>query len=206
MEKNDPFQLSNGYTAFPEQFRDDNAVQKEEGLLLHALVRACKPKIAVETGSHFGVSSAYIALALRENSFKTNDLPFNEPKKGHLWTCDIQDLGAATNLLPFSDWVTFKVCKGIELPIPGKIDFLFIDGNHEDFEVIGEFNYFKPHLSENAVVVFHDCHEPSDPKTPPQVNAGIKKLGIKTVLIPSLNRMRIYFHGYDTTETKSKAS
>lgn len=189
----DPFQLRDGYTIHPEQFRDSDAITKEEGLFLHALVRAIKPTIAVETGSHKGVSSSYIALALREN------------KLGHLYTCDPAEvLGAAENLRPLSDWVTYTPCKGIDLPIPGKIDFLFIDGYHEKEEVITEWNHFSPHLSDNAVVVFHDAHDPKDQtKLEDYVNGGIKALNLKTIIIPSENRFRLYFHGYDRTDQSS---
>lgn len=175
----------------PETLRDGDAMTKEEGVLMMALVHATKPKVCVETGTHKGVSAAYIAEGLRLNG------------EGHLYTFDPIDWGAAGNLAPLKDWVTFRLQKGKDAEVEGPIDFLFIDGYHQKEAVIEEFMHFLPQLSEHAIVVFHDCWDADYSKLGPgeiaaaDVNGAIRELetglkGFKTTWIPTKNAMRIW--------------
>ena len=69
------------------------------------------------------------------------------------------------------------------------VDFLFVDGFHEEEHVLAEMEHFLPRLTENAVVVFHDC---GGDNVQVGVNAAIKKLGLETAFLPTTNTMRIY--------------
>ncbi len=172
----------------PESLRDGDAITKDEGNLLAAIVMAVKPKICYETGSHKGLSAAYIAYGLSING------------EGHLHTYDPYEWGASGNLAPLVDWVTYHQQKGEEAEVTGPIDFLFIDGYHQKEAVINEFLHFLPHLSPNAIVMFHDMHEADHSKLRPgeiaaaDVNGAIRELGIKVTMIPTFNRMGIYEH------------
>lgn len=157
-----------------EHLRDGDAITLEEGELLYALVRAIKPLICVETGTHKGLSTHYIAQALKDNG------------DGQVVTCDPvywkqQDI---FNSSPLKDWIVFQPVKGTELDIT-HIDFLFIDGYHGKKDVVEEIEHLFPHLSNNALVVFHDCDDNEISNTT-MVNAAI--------IIKSTNRMRIYEH------------
>lgn len=175
----------------PETLRDGDALTKEEGFLLMALVHATKPKLIVETGTHKGVSAAYMAEGLRLNGF------------GHLHTYDPFDWGARGNLEPLRDWVTYHQEKGKDAVVEGEIDFLFIDGYHQKEAVLEEFTRFLPQLSEHAMVVWHDCWDAEYSKLAPgeiaaaDVNGAIRELekglqGFKTTWIPTKNAMRIW--------------
>lgn len=173
----------------PETLRDGDALSAEEGGLLYALVRATKPLFCYETGTHKGVSSAYIGNALYDNG------------QGTLFTADPIDWGAAKNLQPLEDRVKYHQTRGVDLPVAGDINFLFIDGFHEKAEVMAEFNYFKPHLAKDALVVFHDLHPPNvggdwpeGHPFPADVIGALTELGIPFTLIPTFNRMAIYTH------------
>ena len=161
--------------------KDDSAVM-EEKLLLYALVRATKPMVCVETGTHKGLSALYIAHALEDNG------------RGILYTCDPYNYGQQENISKFpelADRTRVCIMKGTELPIPGKIDFFFCDGFHGKKDVEEEIDYFFPHLSENALVVFHDC-ERTEWNDTEGVNGAIIARGLKTTFIDSQNKMQIY--------------
>lgn len=154
---------------------------REEGEFLYGLVRAIKPRFSVETGTHRGLSSCYIGQALKDNG------------GGQLLTCDPVDLmqDAAIAAAGLSAQVIYRQVRGVDLTThPSEIDFLFIDGFHGKTDVIDEFVTFRPRLSENAIVAFHDCDLVPDCG----VNQAIAELGIATTWIPTKNRMRIYSH------------
>lgn len=166
---------------FEELPTDDSAVM-EEKLLLYSLVRATKPMICVETGTHKGLSALYIAHALEDNGM------------GILYTCDPYNYGQAENIAKFpslAERTRVNFIRGVDLPIPGKIDFFFCDGFHGKKDVEEEIEYFFPHLSDDALVVFHDCDRTEWNETD-GVNGAITAKGLKTVFIKSQNRMQIY--------------
>lgn len=170
-----------------EHLRDSDALVPEEGELLYALVRATKPETCVETGTHRGLSTHYIAQALEDNN------------QGHVYTCDPVDWGqdGIFEKSPLKERITFLKKKGIEMEKTSNdsssIDFLFIDGYHGENDVLEEIDHFFPWLSKNALVVFHDCDDNEISNTE-MVNAAIRERGLKTTFIKTKNRMRIYEH------------
>lgn len=52
-----------GYHSF-----NDAGVECEVGEFLYAMVRLLKPQLVLETGTHFGVGSLYMGMALRDNN------------------------------------------------------------------------------------------------------------------------------------------
>lgn len=162
------------------EYRDSDAITEAEGDFLYGLVRAVKPTVCVETGTHKGYSSLRIAQALEANDC------------GKLITCDSYDWGPLGNFRKHPELekrISFHNCKGTDLKIEGKIDFLFIDSAHEFENVVAEFEYFADRLSSEAVVVFHDCAG-DGPSV--GVNRAINKLGLHATFIPTYNVMRVY--------------
>lgn len=156
----------------------DDSTDIGEKEFLYGLIRAIKPKVIVETGTHKGLTSCYMAAALKDNG------------EGELYTADPFEWGAQGNFNKFPELpISYYQIPGKTLNIKN-IDFLFIDGFHEKQEVLDEVNHFTPLLSPLAIVVFHDCHPSNSPSA--DVEGAIKELGLKAVLIPSVNRMRIY--------------
>lgn len=168
-----------------EHLRDGDALVPEEGELLYALVRSTKPLVCMETGTHKGLSTHYIAQALEDNG------------KGVVCTCDPIDWGQPATFAasPLKERIHFFPKRGVEVSVPELefIDFLFIDGYHGKKDVLEEIDHFFPLLSRNAIVVFHDCDDEPTSNTE-MVNAAIFERGLKTVYIPTKNRMRIYEH------------
>lgn len=163
--------------------KDDSADQGEQ-FFLYGLVRAIKPELIVETGTHRGKSTLYMAQALLDN------------KKGRIVTYDPFDAyDQEGNFRKFPEHekiITYKKAKG-ETVEEANIDFFFCDGFHDKKTVVDEVKQFLPRLSPHAIVVFHDCDLEKNDAC--DVNGAVEELGLKTVWIPSKNRMRIYEHG-----------
>lgn len=157
----------------------DDSATLEERMLLYSIIRAIKPKVAVEIGTHRGLAAVYMACALHDNG------------SGILHTTDPVDYEQKTNMTKWPQlekFVKTYLKKGSELDV-NDVDFLFVDGFHEEPAVLEEMAHFMPRLTQNAVVVFHDC---GGDNVQVGVNAAITKLGLETAFLPTGNTMRIY--------------
>ena len=162
-----------------ESIPQDDSATLEERLFLYALLRAIKPKVAVEIGTHRGLAALYMGAAIHDNGV------------GILHTCDPIDYEQRTNVTKFpsiANFIKVHLVKGKDLDV-NDVDFLFVDGFHEEEHVLAEMEHFLPRLTKNAVVVFHDC---GGDNVQVGVNAAIKKLGLETAFLPTGNTMRIY--------------
>lgn len=141
----------NGKWSQANQFGGGQAIELEVGELMHGLVRALKPQVVIETGTHQGFSGLMIASALRANG------------SGKLYTIDIQDHGPTQNFtrFGFNDLVTFiqnDSAAGIRGLI-GKVesvDLLWLDADHSTASVSGELEAAKPLLKTGSYIAFHD--------------------------------------------------
>ena len=157
----------------------DDAANRDQRFFIYALVKGMKPKVAVEVGTHRGVTALTIAQALFEN------------ESGHLHTYDPIEWGQQGNIDKFphlQDYITFYK-EGAETSKVTNIDFLFIDGFHEYEVVKREIEYFFPKLTPEAVVLFHDAG--GDNKFV-GVNQAIDETGMEAVFIPMSGKMRLY--------------
>ena len=163
----------------------------DERMFLYALIRAIKPKVCVETGTHKALTTLYMANALYDNG------------EGIVHSYDPFEWEQERNIEKFPELrkhIVLYKDKGENVNIDN-IDFAFIDGYHEEEFVLAEMKAILPRLTEKAVVVFHDCG--GDNKLV-GVNAAIKKLGLETSFLPTANDMRIYGHFNKFTEYKDE--
>ena len=159
---------------------DDDSTYPEDKLFIYGLVRSLSPEVCVEVGTHRGQTALFISQALRDNGH------------GHLITCDPIDWGQRDYIQGFHELaklITCLSCSGDRLEAD-KIDFLFIDGFHQKGNVLSEINHLFPKLSDHAVVLFHDSG--GDVPDSVGVNEAVEESGIKTILLPTKGRMRIY--------------
>jgi predicted O-methyltransferase YrrM len=123
-------------------------LQRDEALLLHALVRIVRAKTVVEIGFHVG-QSAYNFLAALDDDAR-------------LYTFDIDPRSAEVARLRFGKEprVVFRNRPQQEI-VPGDVDgrlvdLVFIDGSH-DLELNQRlFERLVPMLNDHAIVAVHD--------------------------------------------------
>jgi len=127
----------------------------EDGWMLYALVKAIKPKLALEIGSNQGFSTCMIAAALVEND------------RGELWTIDTEMShleAVADNLDHYGLSNHVKLYQGRATDILNTIlpnmqnefEFVFEDASHNADEIIAELKLLAPYLSDETYLVFHD--------------------------------------------------
>ncbi|MBF0495588.1 MAG: class I SAM-dependent methyltransferase [Deltaproteobacteria bacterium] len=116
----------------------------------------------LELGSFHGKSTLALLLGskYRKNKVYAVD-PFidtNDQRWGYTLVNGEQDCQKfIENTTPWNDRLTFYRMKSVEVAWSnGPIDLLFIDAFHTYDDVKADFNHFFPHLSEEAIVVFHD--------------------------------------------------
>ncbi len=134
------------------QMFNTGGVEAEVGEFLYSLVRICKPKIIVETGTHLGISTAYMGLALQANNKgKIHTYEVIEPLRNQaldFWT-----------RLEVTDQISSKLQSSLDAPYPTtrrEIDMLFLDSEPQ-FR-FDEFLKFWPRLKDGGFIVIHDLH------------------------------------------------
>jgi predicted O-methyltransferase YrrM len=123
------------------------------GTLLMRLARELRPGAAIELGTGFGISAAYIAAGL-ELAGRGRLVTFDGAEE---WAKIAED---GTSKLGFSR-VGFRVgplseTLGAALPELEPVGLAFVDAEHTKESTIRYFETLLPHLGEGAVVVFDD--------------------------------------------------
>lgn len=122
-------------------------------LMLYHLVRATKPAKVLELGTNVGISSAYLAAALKENG------------KGALVTCDAspyrQRIAKEVHSNLGLDNVTyvngiFTESLAPTIKVMGGVDFAFIDGHHQYQPTLDYFREIYESAEPNSIFVFDD--------------------------------------------------
>lgn len=123
----------------------------------YALVRAIKPCVVLETGTHAGMGSAVLARALEKNASDGD-------QQGHLWTFDLTS--AAGSAIPefLRSWVTFvdgDVRDSLPRTVsrlPGAIDLMIHDSDHSYDHELFEFQTVGPYLADRGVLLTDNGH------------------------------------------------
>lgn len=158
----------------------DDSVHEGEHFFLYGLIRALRPAVVVETGTHKGLTSLYMTHALFDNRW------------GILHTIDPKEWGAPGNFRKFpelEELITFHVARGDEVEIEEEIDFLFLDGLHEYEEVTSEMKHLLPKLSDRGVVAFHDA---GGDNASVGVRQAVSDAKLNAILIPTYNNIILY--------------
>lgn len=126
-------------------------VSPEVGRLLFTLVRAQRARCVVEFGTSFGISTLYLAAALRDlggGRVITTEL---NAAKAQQAQCHIDEAG-------LSDWVEIRVGDALQTlrQIDSPIDFVLLDGWKDLYLPV--FQLLEPRLSVGALVVADDLH------------------------------------------------
>ncbi|MCL2651806.1 MAG: class I SAM-dependent methyltransferase [Candidatus Azobacteroides sp.] len=122
-------------------------------LLLFKLIRAMQPETAVELGTCIGISAAYQSAALQLNG------------KGSLITIEGSEAiaGLAKKNLESLNLQKVEIrCGTFKTVLPeifaktSTLDYVFVDGHHDEQATIAYFELLLPHLSPGALLVFDD--------------------------------------------------
>ena len=134
----------------PERWSMYDSMTAEVEVLefLATLVTTVKPNLIVETGSFLGVSSVWMAQALKRNGF------------GRIISCEFdplvfakaQEKIAASGV---SEWIELRNVSSLELEVNGTIDLFFSDSDLKIREQ--EVRRFLPWISPNGLVLMHDA-------------------------------------------------
>lgn len=134
----------------PERWHMYDSMTAEAEVLefLYTLVTTIKPSLVVETGSFLGVSTLWIAKALKANGF------------GKIVSCEFdpvvfakaQEKIAASGL---AEWIELRNESSLEMRIEGTIDLFFSDSDMPIRE--SEVKRFLPQIRPTGVILMHDA-------------------------------------------------
>ena len=115
---------------------------------LRALVTTIKPQLVVETGTFLGVSTIWIAEALKHNGF------------GRIVTCEYDPVvfAKAKERIASSgvaEWIECYNSSSLELKVEGTIDLLFSDSDMAVREQ--EVRRFLPQVNPHGLILMHDA-------------------------------------------------
>lgn len=129
---------------------NDGGVEAEVGEFLFGMVRLIKPKYVLETGTHKGISAAYIASGLKANGFgKLETIEFIEQHFRYSMDMLIK-LGLGGYIRCYmQDVATFKPTI--------KYDLILLDT--EPQTRFAELIKFEPYLKEGGYIFIHDLHQ-----------------------------------------------
>jgi GT2 family glycosyltransferase/glycosyltransferase involved in cell wall biosynthesis len=131
----------------------------------HWLIRAVRPQLLVELGTHAGVSYAAFCNAVEAERLKTRcyavDTWRGDDHAGHYSEEVFIDLTAYhdNRFAAFSQMLRCTFNEARDMFRDSSIDLLHIDGFHTYDAVKGDFERWLPKLSERGIVVFHDTNE-----------------------------------------------
>ncbi|MGE0860892.1 MAG: O-methyltransferase [Gammaproteobacteria bacterium] len=158
-------------SVYAEPMTRPASLPPSQGRQLYDLVLAAAPRRAVEIGSFLGVSTLWMASALRRlggghvtavDVFEPR-LPFAPTHCG----CIVDPAGfvaAAAARAGVADYVTLApgdsraFARGLAARDLGSIDFLFIDGDHSVGGCLDDFLTFLPFVRVGGQILLHDTH------------------------------------------------
>lgn len=129
------------------------SVSAREGYILHLLASITQPKLIVEFGCAFGLSTIYLAMAAKDNGGKVITTEI-DPDKVARATTNISEagLGDVVQIIEGDARETLRF-------VQGDIDFLFLRGAREMYLPI--LQMLLPQMHKNAIIVA-DCTNQSD--------------------------------------------
>lgn len=180
---------------------DTGAVSYEDAEYLWGLVRLIKPKHILETGTFTGLSSLYMAQALKENG--RGDLVTLEVEMTHKLRAE--DLWRKCGV---SDYVTCKLQSSLEFQTQEQYELIFLDSEPQTRFI--ELVKFFPYLMDAGFLLIHDLHghlgqtgaiNPDHPKDknwpwgelPEQVKEWLKTDKLRLITLPASRGMVMFY-------------
>ena len=134
----------------PERWSMYDSMTAEVEVLefLRTIVTTAKPKLVVETGTFMGISTLWIAKALKQNGF------------GRVVSCEYDPLVFAKakeriGASGLADWIELRNESSVEMKVEGTIDLLFSDSDMPIREQ--EVRHFLPQVNPYGLILMHDA-------------------------------------------------
>jgi len=138
-----------------EDMQDPTGIHIEEGEFLYGLVRMLKPLSILETGTNIGVSTQYMALALRDNG-----LPGATVRTIEHSGCVADKAKARMEYMGLSQWVKFNCCavsQFFELEEGAPYNMAWLDT--EFAQRYSELVWVFDHMIAGGIICIHDLWE-----------------------------------------------
>lgn len=127
------------------------SIHSHYGNLLYNLVHEFKPQTVVELGTSLGIGTLYMALAHSGSKIFTIE---GASEKASLASSMLHKV--APNVEVFSGNFSEKLPEVLKLA--GKVDFVFIDGNHKKDSTLKYFEEIMVYTHSNSVIVLDDIN------------------------------------------------
>lgn len=124
--------------------------------LLWQSTLAIDAECIVEIGAFRGTSSMILGLAAQRTG---GHLWSVEARPQREWIDNIQEMGLDKNVTLIAG-----CSPAVHLDLPGQIDFLFIDGDHQTRSVLRDYYYWSYFVKVSGNIGFHDIYGPPSPK------------------------------------------
>jgi len=133
-------------------FVKHSASSEKKGKILFNLARHFNPKKILELGTNVGIGTAYLASANSKSQVETIEACPELCKVAKQALSIIGISNANVHQGKFTDQLE-EVCKKL-----GKIDLVFIDGDHSYEGTVKYFKRIKPFLHKKSIIVFDDIY------------------------------------------------
>jgi predicted O-methyltransferase YrrM len=161
----------------PERWHMYDSMTAEAEVLefLRTLVTTVKPNLIVETGAFLGVSTVWMAEALRMNG------------AGRIVSCELDPVVYAKAREKIAEsgrgeWIDLRNESSLEMRVEGRIDLLFSDSHPEVREQ--EVRRYLPQMDSTGLILMHDAS--SHQKTVREAALRLEQEGlISVVLLPT---------------------
>ena len=126
-------------------------ISDDEATIMHGLCEQTKPKNILIIGNSYGFSTVFLALANPDAKV----IAFDKYRTEGIKTTN-KLLRGLNNKEVIQASTPDDIPSIIDTKFDGKIDLVLIDAVHTNDVQTAEFDILDSHLSENAVVIFHD--------------------------------------------------
>ncbi|MDP3920719.1 MAG: class I SAM-dependent methyltransferase [Candidatus Omnitrophota bacterium] len=136
------------------QFAERACIHPKRGPFLFRLVRELQPMTILELGTGFGISTLYIAAASKLNGTGNITTLEGASQPVRIARSNFEKAGLGGNITSIHGFFQ-DTLDGI-LATLGEVDFVFIDGHHEEEPTLSYVHKILPRLSACGMIVLDD--------------------------------------------------
>ena len=127
-------------------------------ILLYNIIKTNKPKKLMELGTCLGISGSYQATAANIYNPKGDLYTFEGSESLSKIACENFKNLDLNNVYLKPGIFNETIPKFLNTLGSEKLDYIFIDGHHDEIATLKYFELFKPYLSNNSILIFDDIN------------------------------------------------